>query len=81
MKNRTPNNQIKEAIQADKIIKEENELEPRKRKRIRKATYLGDDFIRYLLEHKVLPYECICYLVDGDPLTYKQAITSPDVIF
>ena len=45
MKNRTPNNQIKEAIQADKTIEEENELEPRRSKRVRKTTDLGDDFV------------------------------------
>ena len=81
MKNRTTNNQIKEAIQTNKTIKEENKLEPRISKRIRKATDLGDDFVIYLLENKLLPYEYICCLVDGYPFTYKQAVTSPNATF
>jgi hypothetical protein len=40
------------------------ELEPRRSTRIRKETNLGDDFYTFL--------------VDGDPLTYSDAISSPD---
>ncbi|PNX71449.1 retrotransposon-related protein, partial [Trifolium pratense] len=40
------------------------EREPRRSTRVRKETNLGDDF--YI------------FLVDGDPLTYSEAISSPD---
>jgi hypothetical protein len=40
------------------------ELEPRRSTRVRKETNLGDDFYTFL--------------VDGDPSTYSEAISSPD---
>lgn len=46
---------------------EESKIEPRRSKRTRKPTNLGDDFFTYLL--------------DNDPLTFRYAISSPDAPF
>lgn len=46
---------------------ENEEIEPRRSKRQRKETNFGDDFYTYL--------------IDNDPLTYKEAVTSRDAPF
>jgi hypothetical protein len=58
--------------------------EPRRSKRIRKVKNYGSDFFMFLVEgtnDSINSYGPICYNLESDPETFKQAIKSQDSAF
>ena len=71
-------------VQDQQDVDNDNILELRRSKRARKTRNYGPDFLVYLVEgSKDIFSNCVpyCFNVESDPLTYEEAMSSPNASF